>query len=74
MNTNTGKPTLEVDTTKRRVLFYHCGSVEEMEQLATRRLTELTNAVRQSRRKEEKREFNRAKHVLSQWLNGLGLV
>ncbi len=73
MNRNTDKPTLEVDTTKRRLLFYHCGSEMEMEQLVERRLAELTNAAKLSRRKEEKRQLNRTKHILSQWLTGWDL-
>jgi hypothetical protein len=52
------------------VLFYHCGSVAEMEQLAMQRLAELTDAARHSRRKEEKRQFNRERHIISQWLTG----
>ena len=69
---------------KRRLLFFHCGSLAEMEQVAAQRLAELTNAAQElsARQKKtrakaelealkgERRELNRQRYLINQWLTG----
>ena len=77
-------PSIEVDMAKRRLLFFHCGSVAEMEQVAAQRLAQLTSAWQQltaqqktawtkaerEALKGDRRELNRQRYLINQWLTG----